>query len=246
MKNFALIGHSIQHSLSPELAHMLHFEKITYDLIDSEQCQSFHKLLDEYEGFNVTSPFKEQASLQVDQLEGRARFTKACNWISRTPEKKIIGHHTDGDGLIFALQDVAFDEAYILGFGACGRSAQQVMENSHHCHMFSRTGHNSWDYWEDRIRDKKNSLIISTLPPEAPFLQIFAPVQHSTIIDFNYGARHQNLRQVIHPSNIIIDGLKILFGQALESWNLWDPHHKKRRLYEAQNLWKQFAKKHAS
>ena len=62
MKKFGLIGHPIAHSLSPALFKAGYDGRYTYDLIEEESFEAaYSRFINEYDGINVTAPFKEQA-----------------------------------------------------------------------------------------------------------------------------------------------------------------------------------------
>ena len=87
MKKFGLIGHPIARSLSPVLFNAAYEGKYPYDLIQGDDFEvSYQKFLDEYDGINVTAPFKEQAFAKADILSEECRLAKAANILVKTPE----------------------------------------------------------------------------------------------------------------------------------------------------------------
>ena len=62
MSKFGLIGDPIATSLSPLLFNAGYSGELEYDLIEGNDFDaSWKRFLDEYDGINVTSPFKEKA-----------------------------------------------------------------------------------------------------------------------------------------------------------------------------------------
>ncbi|SDY36625.1 shikimate dehydrogenase [Acinetobacter kyonggiensis] len=127
-KQFAVIGHPIEQSRSPELHHAF-AQKTGIDLHYSKRLAP----LDGFEanikaffaqggsGMNVTVPFKEQAFAQCHVLTERAKIAKAVNtlWMQ---DGKLHGDNTDGQGLVDAIQALNWnlDNTAILIIGAGG------------------------------------------------------------------------------------------------------------------------------
>lgn len=127
-KQFAVVGHPIEQSRSPELHHAF-AQKTGIDLNYSKRLAP----LDGFEanikaffaeggiGINVTVPFKEQAFAQCQVLTERAKIAKAVNtlWMQ---DGKLHGDNTDGQGLVDAIKalDWKLDNTDILIIGAGG------------------------------------------------------------------------------------------------------------------------------
>lgn len=127
-KQFAVVGHPIEQSRSPELHHAF-AKKTGIDLNYSKRLAP----LDGFEanikaffaeggiGMNVTVPFKEQAFAQCQVLTERAKIAKAVNtlWMQ---DGKLYGDNTDGQGLVDAIKglDWKLDNTDILIIGAGG------------------------------------------------------------------------------------------------------------------------------
>ena len=127
-KQFAVVGHPIEQSRSPELHHAF-AKKTGIDLNYTKRLAP----LDGFEanikaffaeggiGMNVTVPFKEQAFAQCQVLTERAKIAKAVNtlWMQ---DGKLHGDNTDGQGLVDAIKalDWKLDNTDILIIGAGG------------------------------------------------------------------------------------------------------------------------------
>lgn len=127
-KQFAVVGHPIEQSRSPELHHAF-AKKTGIDLNYTKRLAP----LDGFEanikaffaeggiGMNVTVPFKEQAFAQCQVLTERAKIAKAVNtlWMQ---DGKLHGDNTDGQGLVDAIKalDWNLDNTDILIIGAGG------------------------------------------------------------------------------------------------------------------------------
>ena len=75
MKKFALIGHPVAGSLSPVLIKAAYQGRYTYDLVDRESfADAWEVFVHQYDGINVTAPFKQDAFAKVDFLDRRPRL----------------------------------------------------------------------------------------------------------------------------------------------------------------------------
>ena len=125
MKRFGLIGHPVAGSLSPRLFEAAYGGRYTYDLIEGALFEaSWQRFLDEYDGINVTAPFKQDAFRAVDILTDAARLCGAVNLAVKTPSG-IVGYNTDVDGVVLAVQEAGFPvaDALVVGCGGAGRAA---------------------------------------------------------------------------------------------------------------------------
>lgn len=127
-KQFAVIGHPIEQSRSPELHHAF-AQKVGIDLQYSKRLAPIDGFVESIQdffsnhgvGMNVTVPFKEEAFAQCDVLTERAKIAKAVNtlWMH---DGKLHGDNTDGQGLVDAIQALNWElkDSSILIIGAGG------------------------------------------------------------------------------------------------------------------------------
>lgn len=128
-KNFAVIGNPIHHSLSPEIHGM--FAQEAGLLMDYEAVLS---PLDEFQltvetlisqklsGANITLPFKKEAYHLASQHSQHAKIAEAVNTFE-FKDKEIIGHNTDGIGLVRDLEQnlhIDLHDKKVLLIGAGG------------------------------------------------------------------------------------------------------------------------------
>ena len=124
-RRFALIGHPVAGSLSPRMIAAAYGGRYSYDLLDFERFDdAWRAFLDGYYGINVTAPFKRDAFRRVDVLSPKAQATGAVNLVVPC-EKGFIGHNTDVDGVLVALQEtgLSFSQALVVGTGGAARAA---------------------------------------------------------------------------------------------------------------------------
>ena len=125
MKQFGLIGHPVAGSLSPRLFEAAYGGRYTYDLLEGADFSvSWKRFLDNYDGINITAPFKEDAFRTVDTLSDNARLCGAVNLAVKTTDG-IVGYNTDVDGVILAVRETGLpvSEALVVGCGGAGRAA---------------------------------------------------------------------------------------------------------------------------
>jgi shikimate dehydrogenase len=128
-KHFAVIGNPIHHSLSPQIHAAFAKENglhIAYEAILSPLDQfknTIHKLIaQKLSGINVTLPFKKEAYQLATIHSSHARIAEAVNTLE-IKEGEIIGHNTDGIGLVRDLEqnlDIHLKNKKILLIGAGG------------------------------------------------------------------------------------------------------------------------------
>ena len=105
MKRFGLIGHPVAGSFSPRLFEAAYGGRYSYDLLEgAEFGVSWQRFLDEYDGINITAPFKQDAFRAVDALSDNARLCGAVNLAVKTPDG-IVGYNTDVDGVVLAVRE---------------------------------------------------------------------------------------------------------------------------------------------
>lgn len=145
----AVIGKDVSKSLSPQM-HTFIAERtgnrISYEKISvSEELfeSSVEKYFTEYDGFNVTIPYKISVMPYLKSVEGDARVFGAVNTV-RTRDRS--GHNTDGLGFALMLLNAGVDvkdrRVLILGAGGAGRSvAKKLADAGAEVFIFDRNTH---------------------------------------------------------------------------------------------------------
>ena len=106
MKKFGLIGHPIAHSLSPALFKAGYDDRYPYELIETADFEeAYSRFLNEYDGINVTAPFKEMAFAKADIHSEECLRTGAANLLVKTDEG-IKAFNSDYLGVRMLLSDV--------------------------------------------------------------------------------------------------------------------------------------------
>ena len=128
-----VIGDPIIHSLSPVI-HNAGFESLGIDWIyvaflvkkghAAGALDAIRNL--GLRGLSVTMPHKTEVSTLVDRVSDAARALESVNTVEVANDGQLVGHSTDGEGLIASLREneveVADRKVVILGAGGAARS----------------------------------------------------------------------------------------------------------------------------
>ena len=125
MKRFALIGHPVAGSLSPRLFEAAYEGRYPYDLIDAPFEEAWEKFLAEYDGINVTAPYKQDAFRAVDVLSDEAMACGAVNLVVK--DGILRGYNTDVDGVVGAVRETGLQPSNTLIVGAGGAAMAAVV-----------------------------------------------------------------------------------------------------------------------
>lgn len=92
---------------------------------------AMRRLLGDFDGFNVTIPYKRDVFEYLDEVEGDALACGAVNTVITSTRR---GYNTDGVGFLLMLQTsgiaVAGKRVLILGAGGSGRSCAATLKNA--------------------------------------------------------------------------------------------------------------------
>ena len=106
---FGLIGHPIEHSLSPALFKAGYGGMYPYDLIITENFEEAYKrFLEDYDGINVTAPFKELALRKADIISEECRLVGAANILIKSPQG-IAAYNSDFRGVVAIFRGLKGD-----------------------------------------------------------------------------------------------------------------------------------------
>lgn len=149
MKKFAVIGHPIEHSRSPQLheAGFIDFEiDAEFEAIDvaPEQLGEWLRgdFLEHYSGAAVTTPHKIAIRKFLDSETDAAAAIGAVNTITNV-EGKIVGTNTDGIGALRAVlteMDPTDARVLVLGAGGVARAIAFALNTAGaHVSVWNRT-----------------------------------------------------------------------------------------------------------
>ena len=120
MRKFCLIGEKLGHSMSPQIHRELFDlskKQGDYSLLEiKKENFSFDvKKLKDYDGYNITIPYKIDIIPFLSNLEPSAKRYGAVNCVKNVGGKSI-GYNTDVDGFLKSLDanNIALDQKVLL------------------------------------------------------------------------------------------------------------------------------------
>ncbi len=145
MSKFYLIGEHLSHSFSPEIHALLGNPDYALKELAPDEVADFIRHGD-YDGLNVTIPYKKTVIPYLDELTDTAQRLGAVNTIVRTPDGKLLGDNTDYFGFSYALASAGITirgkKVLVLGSGGASKTAVAVARDAGACKVVivSRTG----------------------------------------------------------------------------------------------------------
>lgn len=125
---YGVLGRSLAHSYTPAIYRMLaDMEYVRFEREPDEVERFIHS--DEWEGVNVTIPYKRTVVPFMDELSDTARRLGNVNTIVRLPDGRLHGDNTDYYGFKFLLDalECPVAGAQVLVFGGMGGAGSTCM-----------------------------------------------------------------------------------------------------------------------
>ena len=239
-KKYALIGKSLSHSFSQkyftdkflreDISAAYHNVEIT------EKSELKSLLAMDFDGFNVTMPYKEVIMDYLDELSPAAREVGAVNTI-QVKEGKLIGHNTDVFGfqqMIKPFFESQHERALIIGTGGASKAVAYVLENLGVSVVYlSRQPKRANEFGYDDLNENMitfNGIIVNTTPVgmfpavdsfiELPFEAL---TTRHLVVDLIYNPEETVfLRKAKEQGAKTINGLTMLHQQAEQAWKIWN------------------------
>lgn len=218
-----LLGEKLRHSYSPKI-HAC-FGDYGYDLFEvpPERLGDFLRA-GEFQGLNVTIPYKETMLACCDELTDTAREIGSVNTVLRRRDGTLLGDNTDAagfEGLVWKSRlRVLGRKCLVLGSGGGSLAVQYVLRRlgAGQVVVISRTGEDNYDNL-DRHADAQ--LIVNATPlgmypnPGAAAVDLRKFPRCEGVLDLIYNpARTNLLMQAEHLGIPCMDGLYMLTEQA--------------------------------
>ena len=165
MLRCGLLGEKLGHSYSPEIHKMLAgYEYRLYER-RAEELEGFIRC-GEWDGLNVTMPYKKAVIPFCDELGELARLSGSVNTLVRRADGSIYGDNTDMFGFESLLRvngiDPAGTKALVLGSGGACASVRAVLKSlGAQTVVISRRGEDNYNNLE---RHRDAGLIVNTTP----------------------------------------------------------------------------------
>ena len=230
---FGLIGHPIEHSLSPALFKAGYDGMYPYDLIITEDFEeAYRRFQERYDGINVTAPFKELALRKADIISEECRLVGATNLLIKTPEG-IAAYNSDFRGLVSMFTGLK-GKVLIVGAGGAGKAAKAAAEAmGYETIVINRTQYNPEIKPLSAFREEfgKADIVIYNLPVRIPEIDMLTEEdlctgQAKIILEANYrNPSFDNglIKRMVetNPHIRYIDGLEWLLQQAVTGYELF-------------------------
>ena len=165
-KRCGLIGEKLGHSFSPAIhGKLADYEYKLYEL-SPEQLGPFLEKK-EYDGLNVTIPYKKTVIPYCDELTEAARSIGSVNTIVKRPDGTLLGHNTDYDGFMWLLKNagaqVKGKKAVVLGTGGASVTVQAALRTlgASPVIVVSRSGE---DNYENISRHSDAKILVNATP----------------------------------------------------------------------------------
>jgi shikimate dehydrogenase len=259
---YAVMGNPIKHSRSPQI-HAA-FAKQTNQRIEYTAIQvdlgGFDQAVGNFfanggKGLNVTVPFKQEAWQLADVLGAEAKQAGAVNTLLMNSEGQLVGHNTDGTGLVrdllqnhgASLNNMIVNKRVLLvGAGGAARGVLQPLLEKKPTTLViaNRTPARAHDLAAafttlgdvhgtgfDGLEDQQFDLIINataaSLQGEVPPLPETVCAKNCWCYDMMYSAEPTPfvLWGEQHGASKSVDGLGMLVEQAAESFFHWRGVH---------------------
>lgn len=235
MKKYALLGEKLSHSYSP----MIHKEifkdmniEATYELLEvsKEELPNAIKKLrsDEFQGFNVTIPYKVEVMQYLDEISTEAKAIGSVNTIANI-DGRIIGFNTDYYGfyneLVYYNVDVKDKDCYILGTGGASLAVYKALVDLGGKVLYvSRNPKNSNTITYDELANRNIDLIVNTTPVgmypniDASPLESSITEMAKNVVDIIFNPK---VTKLLADAKSNMNGLFMLVGQAVKAEEIW-------------------------
>ena len=165
-KRCGLIGEKLGHSFSPAIhGKLADYEYKLYEL-SPEQVGPFLEKK-EYDGLNVTIPYKKTVIPYCDELTEAAKSIGSVNTIVKRPDGTLLGHNTDYDGFMWLLKNAGAEvkgkKALVLGTGGASVTVQAALRDlgAAQVVVVSRSGE---DNYENIARHSDAKILVNATP----------------------------------------------------------------------------------
>ena len=105
---YALIGYPLGHSVSPFIQNKLFsLNRVAAEYTNIEIAPTelnIPEFAKEYDGFNVTIPYKTEVIPFLSGLCGKAQYLKTVNTVKNDDGGRLYGYNTDADGMLKSLE----------------------------------------------------------------------------------------------------------------------------------------------
>jgi len=224
MRSFALIGEHLGHSYSPEIHNMLWgYEYGLAPMRPGDLPDFFARR--EFQGINVTIPYKQAVIPFCDALGETARRAGSVNTIVKMPDGTLFGDNTDLFGFQYMLQRAGISlegrHVLVLGGGGASRTAQLAAEDAKAASLTVAQRSGIVNYGNIYEKCSHAQVIVNATPvgmfpePEAQLVDLSRFPACEAVVDLIYNPLHTKLLQqadALYRKSA--NGLAMLVAQA--------------------------------
>lgn len=132
MKKFAVLGHPVKHSKSPKIFGLLadRFQiPMSYDLVDisPEELLDSKEKLKSYDGFNITTPHKNNILELASQKVQEVQVLRAANVFKQSSSGEFVAYNTDVEGFVGSLRNYSLKGKTALVLGSSGAAKAAIL-----------------------------------------------------------------------------------------------------------------------
>ncbi len=228
---FGLLGRKLGHSYSPQIHALLgDYEYPLYEK-EPEEIEEF-MTSGEFDGINVTIPYKETVIPYMSQLSDTAQKIGSVNTVIRLPDGTLYGDNTDYYGFSYMLDSAGFDvndkKVIVLGNGGASKTAVCVCRDKGAKEVTVISRSSETDNYQNISKHSDADYIINTTPVgmypnngESPVeLDIFAKCKGVADLIYN-PSKTQLLLDAEELSIPAVNGLTMLCAQGVKAAELF-------------------------
>lgn len=164
---FGLLGRKLGHSYSPQIHALLgDYEYPLYEK-EPEEIEKF-MTSDNFDGMNVTIPYKETVIPYMSQLSDTAKKIGSVNTVTHLPDGKLYGDNTDYYGFSYLLESAGFNvkdkKVIVLGNGGASKTVVCVCTDKGAKEVTVISRRSETDNYENISKHYDADYIINTTP----------------------------------------------------------------------------------
>lgn len=233
MYHFGIIGKPLEHSFSARyFADKFRREKVDaeYLLCPVADASLIGKAMEQFDGFNVTYPYKEAILLHLPELDKVAHEIGAVNVVCHQK-----GYNTDWLGFAHSLRPLLTTNdrrALLLGSGGVSKAVQYALRQMEIPYTVvsrnAKAGYIKYEQADERLV-QQYQIIVNCTPlgmypnvdsyPDIPYEALN---QSHLLYDCVYNPEvTQFLQRGMNNGARIINGLQMLYLQAEAAWEIW-------------------------
>jgi len=242
-KIYGLIGKNISYSFSKSYF-TNKFKKSNlesnykYENLDLDDINQFRNIKEQknFNGFNVTIPYKEKIIKFLDIIDSDAKKIGAVNTIKICSNNQLKGYNTDYIGFIKSISPIlnkTHKKAILLGSGGASKAIVFGLEKLNILSIVvsrsKKKGNITYEELNNEIISTSQIIIncspVGTFPkineyPKIPYKHINS--EH-ICYDLIYNPLESKFLKESKKNNAtIMNGMKMLEIQAEESWKIWN------------------------